>query len=188
MADSERNLHINMPKLLPRRRRVADAVLTALMWAFYSYLWAPLISLVAWLLGFEFAYDVLVRAGGLELLKEVILFYGTTVTIIFIVVSGWSIINRSRFAHRNRRKAIQTVTEEEISAYFGITAEQLATMRDSQIVHVGLGEIGDIQTVESSLIRIDRESVRVTSPDTAVAENEPGQDDEKPGTVIQRPG
>ena len=61
-------------------------------------------------------------------------------------------------------------------------------MRDSQIVHVGLGEIGDIQTVESSLIRIDRESVRVTSPDTAVAENEPGQDDEKPGTVIQRPG
>jgi biofilm PGA synthesis protein PgaD len=181
MADSERKLHINMPKLLPRRRRVADAVLTALMWAFYSYLWAPLISLVAWLLGFEFAYDVLVRAGGLELLKEVILFYGTTVTIIFIVVSGWSIINRSRFAHRNRRKAIQTV-------YFGITAEQLATMRDSQIVHVGLGEIGDIQTVESSLIRIDRESVRVTSPDTAVAENEPGQDDEKPGTVIQRPG
>ena len=117
MADSERKLHINMPKLLPRRRRVADAVLTALMWAFYSYLWAPLISLVAWLLGFEFAYDVLVRAGGLELLKDVILFYGTTVTIIFIVVSGWSIINRSRFAHRNRRKAIQTVTEEEIREF-----------------------------------------------------------------------
>ena len=187
MAETERNKHINMPTLLPRRRRVADAILTALMWAFYSYLWAPLISLVAWLLGFEFAYDVLVRAGGLELLRDVILFYGTMVALIFIVVSGWSAVNRSRFADHNRRKAIRVVTEEEISDYFGLEAEQLATMRDSQIVHVELGEVGDIQTVKSSLIRIDGESVRVAPPDTAVAENEPGQDNEKPGTMIQRP-
>ena len=187
MAEKEQKLHINMPTLLPRRRRVADAVLTALMWAFYSYLWAPLISLVAWLLGFEFAYDVLVRAGGLELLQDVILFYGTMVALIFIVVSSWSIINRSRFAHRNRRRALQVVTEEEISDHFGISAEQLETMRDSQIIHVGLGEIGDIQRVESSLICMDGESVRMAPPDAAVAENEPGQDDEKPRTVIHRP-
>ena len=187
MAETERNMHINVPAVLPRRRRVADAVLTAIMWAFYSYLWAPLISLVAWLLGFEFAYNVLVRAGGLELLQDVIFFYGVSVALIFVVVSGWSIINRSRFAHRNRRKAIGTVTDEEISDFFGIDAEQMATMRESQIIHVGLGETGDIQRVESSLIRIDGESVRVAPPESAIAENEPGQDDEKPGAVIQRP-
>jgi biofilm PGA synthesis protein PgaD len=187
MAESERKLHINVPALLPRRRRVADAVLTALMWAFYSYLWAPLISLVAWLLGFEFAYDVLVRAGGLQLLQDVIVFYGVSVALIFIAVSGWSIINRSRFAHHNRRKAIRAVTEEEISDYFGITAEQLATMRNSQIINVGLGDIGDIQTVESLLIRIDGESVRVAPPESAIAENEPRQDDEEPDTMVQRP-
>jgi biofilm PGA synthesis protein PgaD len=188
MAGPGRKLFINAPKLLPRGRRVADAVLTALMWAFYSYLWAPLISLVAWLLGFEFAYDVLVRAGGLQLLQDVIFFYGTTVAIIFVVVAGWSIINRSRFAHRNRRRAVPAVTEEEIATYFDIAPEQLATLRESRIIHVGLGQSGDIQRVEASLIRVDNDFRLAIRPDAAVAENEADQDDDETGSVVQRSG
>ena len=55
MATPSRNLHINAPELLSRRRRMGDAFITGLMWIIYSYLWAPLVSLIAWLLGFEFA-------------------------------------------------------------------------------------------------------------------------------------
>ena len=64
MATPSGELHINKPELLSRRRRMGDAFVTGLMWMLYSYLWAPLISLVAWALGFEFAYDVLIRSGG----------------------------------------------------------------------------------------------------------------------------
>jgi biofilm PGA synthesis protein PgaD len=91
------------------------------MWLVYSYLWAPLISLVAWLLGFEFAYDVMVRAGGFETLKEVIRFYLIVVAIIFVVVAGWSTINRRRFARHDRRQTIDSVPDTEIAAYFGMS-------------------------------------------------------------------
>jgi biofilm PGA synthesis protein PgaD len=99
------------------------------MWLVYSYLWAPLISLVAWLLGFEFAYDVMVRAGGFETLKEVIWFYLIVVAIIFVVVAGWSTINRRRFARHDRRQTIDSVPDTEIAAYFGIRGEQLTLLR-----------------------------------------------------------
>ena len=70
------DIYINEPQLMSRRQRIGDAMATGLMWALYSYLWAPLVSLVEWLLGFEFAYDVMVRAGGLHVLEEVMYFYG----------------------------------------------------------------------------------------------------------------
>ena len=47
MASAPENLHINVPEMLSPRRRLSDAFVTGLMWLVYSYLWAPLISLVA---------------------------------------------------------------------------------------------------------------------------------------------
>ena len=48
---------IAAPHLLTRRHRARDTLLTAIMWALYLYLWLPALSLVAWILGIEFAYD-----------------------------------------------------------------------------------------------------------------------------------
>ena len=81
------DIHIDAPHLLTPRRRVTDAVATAVMWVLYSYLWAPFISLVAWLLGFEFAYDVMVRAGGAQGLGDILLWYGLILICIIIVVT-----------------------------------------------------------------------------------------------------
>ena len=50
MSSSPSHVHIDVPELLTSRRRVADTLATGLMWILYSYLWAPLISLLAWLL------------------------------------------------------------------------------------------------------------------------------------------
>ena len=40
-------------KPVDRRNRARDTVLTLLMWGIYIYLWIPLITMAAWLLGFE---------------------------------------------------------------------------------------------------------------------------------------
>ena len=47
MASAPESLHINVPELLSRRRRLSDAFVTGLMWLVYTYLWAPLVSLIA---------------------------------------------------------------------------------------------------------------------------------------------
>lgn len=186
MALDKDKLHIDAPQLLPRRRRIGDALATGIMWALYSYLWAPLISLVAWLLGFEFAYDVMIRAGGYETLKEVLFFYAFMVACIFVVVSGWSTMNRRRFAGRDRRKAVDPVTDAEIVAHFDIQEEYLTALRDSRVSLVYLDGAGQIERVEAGMSNIPESSARIVGPEGAIADNEASNDGEKDDAVIQR--
>ena len=186
MAVSRETLHIESPESVPRRRRIADAVITAFMWAVYSYLWAPLVSLVAWLLGFEFAYDVMVRAGGFAILKDILWFYSVMVACIFVVVASWSMINRRRFVNDNRRKAIEPVTDADIAEHFGIRFSQLKTLRDSRVASVRLSDEAQIEHVEARLLTVDEDSAGPVGPEGAVAENEPGDDSGKDQTLVHR--
>jgi biofilm PGA synthesis protein PgaD len=186
MAVTKDTLHIESSQLVPRRRRVADALITALMWAVYSYLWAPLISLVAWLLGFEFAYDVMVRAGGFAILKDVLWFYSVMVACIFVIVASWSMINRRRFAEDNRRKGIEPVTDADIAEHFGIRFAQLQTLRDARVASVRLSDAAQIEHVEARLLMVDEDSAGPVGPEGAVAENEPGDDRNENESLVQR--
>ena len=186
MASKGDKVLIDSPQLLSRRHRVVDALITGFMWLVYSYLWAPLISLVAWLLGFEFAYDVMVRAGGFETLKEVIWFYSIVVAILFVVVAGWSTINRRRFARHDRRQTIDSVPDAEIAAYFGIRGGQLAALRESRISHISVNDEGQIVSVEAKILEMDEESARSVGPERAVADNETDDDNDENETLIQR--
>jgi biofilm PGA synthesis protein PgaD len=143
------DIYVNEPHLLSRRHRVGDAMATGLMWALYSYLWAPFISLVAWLLGFEFAYDVMVRAGGIHVLKEVLYFYGLMIFCIIIIVIAWSLMNRYRFANRNRRQAGTTVTDTEIAEKFALDPKQLNQLKTARAIRLSHDEAGNIDRVET---------------------------------------
>ena len=147
MLTTGEKLQIHAPHLLSRRRRVGDAIFTGLMWILYSYLWAPFISLVAWLLGFEFAYDVMVRAGGIKALKEVMWSYGLVVAGISLVVMMWSLVNRYRFAGHDRRLPGRVVTDDELADYFTIEAADLRRMRMSPTMRISLSDAGAVHDV-----------------------------------------
>ena len=150
MATPPRSLHINAPELLSRRRRMGDAFFTGLMWIVYSYLWAPLVSLIAWLLGFEFAYDVMVRAGGAQTLKSILVWYAAILVGIVAVVTGWSLVNRLRFSDRDRRHAGDVVRDEELASRFGIEIESLQDLRESNFVRLSLDGEGNIRAIDLS--------------------------------------
>ena len=150
MATPSGELHINKPELLSRRRRMGDAFVTGLMWMLYSYLWAPLISLVAWLLGFEFAYDVMIRSGGAYGLKSVLVSFFLMVAGIVIVVTGWSFVNRIRFANSNRRQAGDTISDESLAIAFGIGKANLRGLRSARVVKLSLDEAGNIQAIDDT--------------------------------------
>jgi biofilm PGA synthesis protein PgaD len=147
-ADND-DIYINVPHLVSRRHRLGDAMVTGLMWALYSYLWAPFISLIAWLLGFEFAYAVMVRAGGIHVLKDVIFSYGLMVFCIIIVVTAWSLVNRYRFANRGRRQAGLTVTDTEIAEKFALDPKQLNQLKTARVIWLSHDEAGNIDRVET---------------------------------------
>jgi biofilm PGA synthesis protein PgaD len=157
MATRPDELHIDMPELLSGPRRVGDALATGFMWMVYSYLWAPLVSLLAWLLGFEFAYDVMIRAGGLRGFKAEMYWYGLMLLGIITVVTGWSMLNRYRFSRISRRNESLVIGDAEITEFYGITNEQLEAMRKTRMARLSISEDGSIvQVADAEAQRDDR--------------------------------
>jgi len=174
MKASNDDIYINAPHLLSRRHRVVDAMATGLMWALYSYLWAPFISLVAWLLGFEFAYAVMVRAGGIHVLKDVAYWYGLMVVCIVIVVSAWSLVNRYRFANRGRRQAGKAVTDTAIAEKFALDPKQLNQLKTARALRLSHDEAGNIERVETlDLEEVSRQRKRRGNNDRSQAMKKP---------------
>lgn len=152
MAVTGDSLHIDSRQLVSRRRRVADAFFTGFMWVVYSYLWAPLVSLLAWLLGFEFAYDVMIRSGGLQGLRQVLAWYGLMLGCIVIVVTCWSLVNRLRFSGRERRKGASTVDDHALASAFGVELSALKELRNSRVARLSLDADGSIQHIKPTEI------------------------------------
>lgn len=148
MKGPGKDLLIDAPQLLSQQRRLTDTVVTAVMWILYSYLWAPFISLMAWLLGFEFAYDVMVRAGGASELLAILGIYAIVLACICLVVTAWSRINQYRFAENARRQEGPVVEDREIAEHFALEEGELQKMRGSHIAVVSISPEGAIEHVK----------------------------------------
>jgi biofilm PGA synthesis protein PgaD len=167
VASAPENLHINVPEMLSPRRRLSDAFVTGLMWLVYSYLWAPLISLVAWILGFEFAYDVMIRSGGIQGLKNVLSWYGLMLGCIILVVTCWSLVNRLRFSGRERRKGAAIVDDHTLAKAFGVELSELRKLRQAQVACLTLDADGGIKQIQSrglSYRRVQSEGSQLRKP------------------------
>lgn len=141
-------MHFEAPEELSRQDRARDTVITAVLWGIYLYLWVPLVSLLAWALGFEFAYDVMVRAGGARDLLPILLEYAVVVSVILSAFTIWSVSNRLRFRNMTRRTRREPVSDDALSDYFGIPISQIVSMRSHQILRVTFDDEGNptIQT------------------------------------------
>lgn len=134
--------YIDAREALTRRERTVDTLVTAIMWGAYVYLWLPLVSLAAWGLGVELAYDAMVRAGGAESLREALFWYVVLLVDVTLTVAVWSLANKWRFAGHNRRTAHERVADEALAAYFGVSPEVLTDLRTTQRIELDIDETG----------------------------------------------
>lgn len=167
MVEVQENMHFEAPEELTPPEKARDALVTGLLWALYLYLWIPLVSLLAWALGFEFAYDVMVRAGGARDLLPVLLQYAVVVSFIFSAYTIWSVSNRLRFKNLNRRQRREYVADEALAQYYRVPVEQIDTMRKHQIMHIhvdasGKPSIASVQKTHTEPVHRDEYPVPVT--------------------------
>ncbi|MCB1685596.1 MAG: poly-beta-1,6-N-acetyl-D-glucosamine biosynthesis protein PgaD [Pseudomonadales bacterium] len=139
---------INARRVLTRRARRRDRLLTLALWALYAYLWLPLISLFAWLLGLQFAYTLVESAGGLASLVNLLYWFGLFVLLISLCIVGWSRFQLRRFGERERRLAVPTVTFEQEAAYWDIDRTTLTRLRERQQNSVTFDSDGRLQLLE----------------------------------------
>ena len=135
-------VYIDAPEALTRRQRTVFAVITALMWAAYAYLWLPLLSLFLWGFGIELAYDAMVRAGGASALRTALFWYAVMLGDVMVTVAIWSQVNKWRFASRNRRTAHPKVADAAMAAYFGVSTNDVARLRATQRIELDIDTHG----------------------------------------------
>jgi biofilm PGA synthesis protein PgaD len=132
----------------PRLQRTAWGFVTIAFWAFYFYLWAPLVTAVSWLLGGEMAFVQLY-----EYKQSVDPFIVIALPVMLVCCSAlliaWAEYNRLRFAGKDRRNPRVEVSLEEIAHNLGaspVLAAQLTHGKavtlhmDDQARPVGLTE------------------------------------------------
>ena len=132
----------------PRQRTLYGA-LTLAFWAFWIYLWVPVIALLAWALGVQQAYKYMVVLGGYH---DVINLLGLYSLIILLLGGGlvvWATYNIVRFRGVEARTAALPVTPLEIARDFNQNAESVARWQREQRLYVTHDAQGGIAHVEA---------------------------------------
>ena len=130
-----------------RQHRTRDAVLTLVMWGIYVYLWVPLITVGAWLVGFERFYEVMIIYGGLEVVLELLDWYASIIVLIAACIVSWSGINYRRFHSRERRYASPVTKARDISKFFDVAEAEVESIQTSRRLLIDLDGLGCISKI-----------------------------------------
>jgi biofilm PGA synthesis protein PgaD len=131
----------------PRQRTLYGA-LTLVFWAFWLYLWLPLLALLAWSLGVEEAYKYMVTLGGYHAVLTLLGIYALIILLLGGTLILWAVYNILRFGGVENRVAAPAVTALEIGREFGQDPEAVARWQTEQRLYVTHDQQGRIERVE----------------------------------------
>jgi len=157
---------INRPELQSPLQRITTRGITFVFWVIWIYLWLPLISLVAWLVGIQLFREHMLDNDGYQALFNDMNKYALTIAFIAIVLIGWARYNLLRFRDKENRKASKRVDLATQAQYFKIEAQQLRHWQDAKrlvIHHDKQGDIIDVKTVIPTVAQDDTPSTEVTA-------------------------
>jgi len=140
-------LIIEKPELQTITQRYGWSSVTFFFWILYIYLWIPLITLVAWLVGAKLFHLNMIQLKGYEGLVDNLGLYSLIIVLISVILIGWAEIDRMRFKNKLRRLDHEEVTISDIAKKYNLQENQLTQLRQkkSMIVHFSdKGAISDI--------------------------------------------
>ncbi|TCV93331.1 poly-beta-1,6-N-acetyl-D-glucosamine biosynthesis protein PgaD [Luteibacter rhizovicinus] len=128
-------------------QRVFFGLATLVAWAFWVFLWLPLITLVAWGFGFRTTYvEMFVQSrgkGGTDLVELLLL-----AAVCALIVIAWSLYNRFRYGGRVRRRAFRSIQPDETAHAMGTTESAVLAMRDARISTIEFADDGALHVGE----------------------------------------
>ena len=124
------------PERQSKTQRTLGQALTLGFWLFWVYLWLPLISLLAWLFGFQLFYERIFVQQGFQRLLDILPVAAAGVLILSGGLLIWAVYNYLKFRHRHRRTHVERVEPNEIALHFGMDSTVLAQDRESRLLLV----------------------------------------------------
>ncbi len=128
---------IEKPESINRARRSVAGAVTAAGWLVYAWLWVPLLTLLAWVIGIRTAWQRLYLEQNavdpfiLAALPVIALVCG-------LLLIGWAEYNRTRFADADKRRRRKDVDEEAVTERLGAPPEVADALRSNRVVTVSL--------------------------------------------------
>lgn len=139
---------IARPDLQSPRQRTLYGMLTLAFWAFWLYLWLPVLALLAWALGLQQAYKYMVVLEGYHQVIQLLGIYSLVILLLGGALVVWASYNILRFRGVERRSAARPVTVEEIGRAFAHDPAALARWQSSQRLYIRHDDRGAITDVE----------------------------------------
>lgn len=132
--------YIYTPKSrVPGATRTIHGVLTLLAWAVYAYLWLPLLTVLAWVLGVRTTYvELYVRQNHLDQSIFLVLLLLAVVATSLLV--GWAEYNRHKFGGPDRRLAPREVNNQDVAESLSTPMELSRRMTGAKSMTLAMGE------------------------------------------------
>lgn len=136
-----RPLIIERPDLQTRLQRYGYLSVTLICWLLWLYLFVPLLSLVAWVLGATLIYQTLLQGLQVEELRAIAVSYGSGILLLAGVFVTWAFTSYLRFRDVDRRRPAGRVDDERLRRGHHLSAEELAALRSAQRLVVSADQL-----------------------------------------------
>jgi biofilm PGA synthesis protein PgaD len=130
--------------------RLGWTLATAILWMLWISLWAPLLALTAWPLGFGItgSYLQFPLAATMIGIESIAFFLLASVSISSSCLLMWSWLNYLRFRNTNRRRRRLPAQLEELADYSALLAEKMAAWQKARRVIAHHDEHGRLLEAE----------------------------------------
>jgi len=145
----KRPLIIERPDLQSLRQRYAYAMLTLLFWILWFYLWIPLVSLVAWLFGFQLFYEQMIVLEGLQGVLDLAGWYGLVIALLGCSLLSWALYNQLRFRGREKRHYQERIKAQDLAAFYQIDPALIPRIQRAKRIIINHDQHGHIQAIKS---------------------------------------
>jgi poly-beta-1,6-N-acetyl-D-glucosamine biosynthesis protein PgaD len=147
-----RPLIITRPERQSVSQRWGYGLLTVLFWGLFGYFIRPLVTLLAWTVGYWRFHDVMIEGHGINHLARLLMIYGAIIGGMSLSLIAWSIYNLLRYGHNEKRVTPpDPTTPEMLAEYFMIDPDDLCNWQSTRRLVLDFDPSGRIvDTAQSS--------------------------------------
>jgi len=121
-------LILNKPHLVAPLTKVVSALVTIVFWGFFVYLWWPLLTLVAGMLGYH-TINELSYAADMFNVRHLTVSYALIVMALSGSLLLWAAVEYFRFRNLNRRRWPSAVALADLASYSSLQESDLQQLQ-----------------------------------------------------------
>jgi len=144
---------IDRPDLQSMTQKYGFGSLTLLLWVAYLYLWIPLVSVMAWVIGVHLFHHHVIERGGLRQLALDLRQYGVVVCVMVAVYLAWAVSNYLRFRHTRRLGNAPEVTRAMLAGHFNVEEAEVERLQSLRICEMSHDEQGNVVAMRAVVLR-----------------------------------